>query len=120
MSITPRRIAPPLIATTAATAGITLTTTTANAAPAHTTTGVTNDSDNPFVDALRKSAHEDRRQHLLNPNLAPHPSGDYGPLRHAPETDDGRRAARSRSLLPAEHQPARVGCHSMAKVRDRP
>ncbi|GAA0299399.1 hypothetical protein GCM10010302_42450 [Streptomyces polychromogenes] len=57
MSITARRLAPLMIATTLATAGITLTTTAAHATPTHTTTHVTTDSDNPLLDALLKSGN---------------------------------------------------------------
>ncbi|MFE9933089.1 hypothetical protein [Streptomyces sp. NPDC005533] len=55
MSITSRRLAPLLIATTIATAGLALTTTAANAAPAPTTASVTTDSNNPLLDAFGKS-----------------------------------------------------------------
>ncbi|MFD9367939.1 hypothetical protein ACFWA6_09560 [Streptomyces sp. NPDC060020] len=56
MSITARRLAPLLIATSLATAGLALTTTAAHAAPTPTTAHVTTtESSNPLLDALRKS-----------------------------------------------------------------
>ncbi|WP_405827274.1 MULTISPECIES: hypothetical protein [unclassified Streptomyces] len=56
MSITSRRLAPLLIATTIATGGLALSNT-ANAAPVPTTASVTTDSNNPLLEAFRKSGN---------------------------------------------------------------
>ncbi|MEV7546420.1 hypothetical protein [Streptomyces sp. NPDC089915] len=65
MSITTRRLAPFLIATTIATGGLALTASAAHAAPARTVTRVTTDGDgdNPFLDVLRKFGNLSRINH---------------------------------------------------------
>ncbi|MFJ6761045.1 MULTISPECIES: hypothetical protein [unclassified Streptomyces] len=82
MSITARRLAPLLIATSLATAGLALTTTAAHAAPTHTTTGVTTDSSNPLLDALRRSGNLtkiDNNNTANGGDTQPPTSGSSGP-----------------------------------------
>ncbi|MFE6840221.1 hypothetical protein ACFVFI_36025 [Streptomyces sp. NPDC057705] len=110
MSITARRLAPFLIATSLASAGLALTTTAAHAAPTYTnahvtTTGVTTDSSNPLLDALRRSGNRTK----IENNATGVTTGSSNPLLDAVRKRDLTKIGNHNTANGGDTQPPASG-----------